>query len=41
MGLCKNADPEAAAAAKNYLMGELQDLETMKGQMGDVDKEHM
>jgi hypothetical protein len=42
MALCKNADPATAAKAKEFLMSELMDLETMKGQMGEgVDKEHM
>jgi vacuolar protein sorting-associated protein VTA1 len=39
--LTKGADSEQATNAKNYLMGELSDLEAMKQKMGDINKEDM
>lgn len=39
--LTNNADPAAAAPAKQYLLNELGELEAMKKAMGDVNKEEM
>lgn len=41
LSLTKGVDSEQAAAAKNYLMNELTDLETMKAAMGGITKEDM
>ena len=40
MSFLKNGDPVAAGKAKEYLIGELGDLETIKATMGEIDKEH-
>jgi len=41
LALCKDAAGDQAAEAKNYLIGELGDLEQMKAGMGDVAKDDL